>query len=191
MVAIAGALTWAMWKTYMGTPWTRDGRVRVYVVTIAPQVAGNITQLPVIDDQVVHKGDLLMEIDPTNYRIAVDVAQATVAQAKATFDNANAESERREKLGQWASQEEKEAFLSKALAAQAQYQQVQANLQQAQVNLQRTRITSPVNGFITNLQAQLGDYVNGGRAPHDDCQFEFILGRRLFRGNSARPDPRG
>jgi RND family efflux transporter MFP subunit len=151
-----------MWKTYMGTPWTRDGRVRVYVVTIAPQVAGNITQLPIIDDQVVHKGDLLMEIDPTNYKIAVDVAQAAAAQAKATYDNANAESERREKLGQWASEEEKEVFLSKALAAQAQYQQMQANLQQAQVNLQRTRITSPVNGFVTNLQAQLGDYVTIG-----------------------------
>ncbi|MBV8743592.1 MAG: HlyD family secretion protein [Xanthobacteraceae bacterium] len=162
VVAIAGALTWAMWRTYMGTPWTRDGRVRVYVVTIAPQVAGNIVQLPIVDDQVVHKGDLLMEIDPTNYKIAVDVAQAALAQAKATADNAKAESERREKLGQWASEEEKEVFLSKALAAQAQSQQMQANLEQAQVNLQRTRITSPVNGFVTNLQAQLGDYVTVG-----------------------------
>ncbi len=162
VVAIAGALTWAMWKTYMGTPWTRDGRVRVYVVTIAPQVAGNITQLPIVDDQVVHKGDLLMEVDPTNYRIAVDIAQSAVAQAKATADNARAESDRREKLGQWASEEEREAYMSKALAAQAAYQQAQANLQQAQVNLQRTRITSPVNGFVTNLQAQLGDYVTIG-----------------------------
>jgi RND family efflux transporter MFP subunit len=162
VVAIAGAFTWAMWKTYMGTPWTRDGRVRVYVVTIAPQVAGNITQLPIVDDQVVHKGDLLMEIDPTNYKIAVDVAQAVVAQAKANAANAKAESDRREKLGQWASEEEREAYLSKALAAQAEYQQTQANLQQAQVNLQRTRITSPVNGFVTNLQAQLGDYVTVG-----------------------------
>ena len=64
--------------------------MRVYVVTIAPQVSGNIVQLPIVDDQVVHKGDLLMEIDPTNYKIAVDVAEAAVAQAKATYDNANA-----------------------------------------------------------------------------------------------------
>jgi RND family efflux transporter MFP subunit len=162
VVAIAAALTWATWQTYMGTPWTRDGRVRVYVVTIAPQVAGIITQLPIADDQLVHKGDLLMEIDPTNFQIAVEVAEAVVAQAKATADNAKAESDRREKLGQWASAEEREAFLSKALAAQAAHQQAQANLQQAQVNLQRTRITSPVNGFVTNLEAQLGDYVTIG-----------------------------
>ena len=46
-VVIAAVLARAMWNTYLGTPWTRDGRVRVYVVTIAPQIAGTITELPV------------------------------------------------------------------------------------------------------------------------------------------------
>jgi multidrug resistance efflux pump len=161
-VAIAAILTWFMWTTYMGTPWTRDGRVRVYVVTIAPQVAGTITELPVADDQFVHKGDLLMLIDPTNYTIAVQVAQAAVDQTKALADNAQVEAERREKLGDWASQEERQTFVSRALAAQATHQQAVANLEQAQVNLKRTRIESPVNGYVTNLQAQLGDYVTVG-----------------------------
>jgi multidrug resistance efflux pump len=161
-VAIAAVLTWMMWNVYVGAPWTRDGRVRVYVVTIAPQVAGTITELPVKDDQFVHRGDLLMVIDPTNYKIAVDVAQAVVNQAKALADNAQTEAERREKLGDWASQEERQTFVSKALAAQASYQQAKANLDQAQVNLKRTRIVSPVNGYVTNLQAQLGDYVTIG-----------------------------
>ena len=40
--------------------------------------------------------------------------------------------------------------------------QAQAQLRQAQVNLQRTRIVSPVDGYVTNLLAQLGDYVNVG-----------------------------
>src|SRR5262249_48599123 len=105
VVAIAAVLTWSMWKTYMSSPWTRDGRVRVYVVTIAPQVAGTITELPVKDDQFVHKDDLLMVIDPTNYRIAVELAEAAVKQTQALADNAQAESVRREKLGDWASQE--------------------------------------------------------------------------------------
>jgi multidrug resistance efflux pump len=162
VVAIAAALTWAMWNTYMGTPWTRDGRVRVYVVTIAPQVAGVITELPVKDDQFVHRGDLLMVIDPTNYKIAVELAQAAVDQTQALAENAKAEAERREKLGDWASQEERQSFASRALAAQATHQQAVANLEQANVNLKRTRIVSPVNGYVTNLLAQLGDYVNVG-----------------------------
>jgi multidrug resistance efflux pump len=41
-LAVAGALGWAMWQAYMGAPWTRDGTVRAYVVTMAPQVAGRI-----------------------------------------------------------------------------------------------------------------------------------------------------
>jgi multidrug resistance efflux pump len=161
-VAIAAVLTWLMWTTYLGTPWTRDGRVRVYVVTMAPQVAGIITELPVKDDQFVHKDDLLMLIDPTNYKIAVEVAQAVVDQTKALADNAQVEAERRQKLGDWASEEERQTFMSRAMAAQATHQQAVANLEQAQVNLKRTRIESPVNGYVTNLQAQLGDYVTVG-----------------------------
>ena len=162
VAAIAAVLTWFMWTTYMGTPWTRDGRVRVYVVTIAPQIAGTITELPVKDDQFVHKGDLLMLIDPTNFTIAVQVAQAAVDQTKALADNAQVEAERRQKLGDWASEEERQTFISRAMAAQATHQQAVANLAQAQVNLKRTRIESPVNGYVTNLQAQLGDYVMVG-----------------------------
>ena len=77
-VAAAVALGQAMWNVYVGMPWTRDGTVRVYVVTMAPQVAGQIVQLPVADNQFVHSGDLLMVIDPTNYKIAVDLAEAAV-----------------------------------------------------------------------------------------------------------------
>ncbi len=64
--AIAVALGFFAWRAYMGTPWTRDGTVRAYVVSIAPQVAGQIVELPVSDNQFVHKGDLLMQIDPAS-----------------------------------------------------------------------------------------------------------------------------
>ena len=48
-VTVAAALCWAMWKAYMGTPWTRDGTVRVYVVTMAAEISGRIVGLPVAD----------------------------------------------------------------------------------------------------------------------------------------------
>src|ERR1700682_1764562 len=75
-VAVAALLAWAMWQTYMGAPWTRDGAVRAYVVTMAPEVAGRIVKLPVVDNHFVHKGDNLFEIDPADYRIALESAQA-------------------------------------------------------------------------------------------------------------------
>src|ERR1700723_553210 len=79
-IAVAAPLGWATWNAYMGAPWTRDGTVRVHVVTMAPEVAGRIVELPVGDNQFVHKGDLLTVIDPINYTIAVDQAEATVQQ---------------------------------------------------------------------------------------------------------------
>jgi multidrug resistance efflux pump len=97
-IAVAVVLGRAMWDAYMGAPWTRDGTVRVYVVTMAPQVAGQIVKLPVQDNQFVHKGDLLMVIDPTDYKIAVSLNEAAVQQAQANAQNAQRESTRRQTL---------------------------------------------------------------------------------------------
>jgi multidrug resistance efflux pump len=163
-IAVAVVLGRAMWDAYMGAPWTRDGTVRAYVVTMAPEVAGRIVELPVADNQFVHKGDLLMVIDPTNYKIAVSLNEAAVQQAQANAQNAEREAKRRQQLTDLAATtEEKQTYASNAIATQAQYQQAQANLDQARVNLKRTEIRSPVNGWVTNLLAQLGDYVNVGQ----------------------------
>lgn len=163
-LSIAAVLTGAMWDAYMGAPWTRDGTVRAYVVTMAPEVSGRIVELKVRDNQFVHKGDLLLVIDSTNYKIAVSLAEAAVKQAQANLQNAEREAKRREALSDLAvTIEQKQTFETTALANQAQYQQAVANLDQARINLERTQIRSPVNGWVTNLLAQLGDYANVGQ----------------------------
>lgn len=163
-VALAAVLTWGLWQAYMAAPWTRDGTVRVFVVTMAPEVAGRIVELPVRDNQLVHKGDLLMVIDATNYKIAVRQAEAVAGQAQAVAQNAQAEAVRREKLTTLSvSDEQKQIYASRALSANAAYQRALAVRDQARVDLERTRIVSPVNGYVTNLQVQLGDYVNVGQ----------------------------
>ena len=151
------------WDAYMGSPWTRDGTVRAYIVTMAPEVAGRIVELPVRDNQFVHKGDLLLVIDPTNYKIAVSLAEAAVKQAQANMLNADKEAKRRQSLTDLAvTTEQKETYATNAVAEESRYQQAAVNLQQARVNLERTEIRSPVNGWVTNLLAQLGDYANVG-----------------------------
>jgi multidrug resistance efflux pump len=161
---VAVVLGWAMWDAYMGAPWTRDGTVRTYVVTMAPEVAGRIVELSVVDNQFVHKGDLLLVIDPTNYKIALQLADAAVNQAQAMAENAGREAERRRKLDDLSvSAEQKQIFNSNAVAAQAQYRQAVANRDQAKVNLERTQIRSPVNGWVTNLYARAGDYAAIGK----------------------------
>ena len=189
-VALAALLGWQAWQYYMGTPWTRDGTVRAYVVKVAPQVAGEIVQLPIADNQFVHKGDLLMLIDPRNYSIAVRQAQAAVEQARAVADNANAEMIRREKLNDIAvTMEERQTYISQATNAEASYQSALANLDQARINFKRTQVRSPVNGYVTNLSAQLGNYADVGSLQLSVVNSELVLGRRLFRGDGARPHP--
>ena len=114
----AVVLGWAMWGAYMAAPWTRDGTVRTYVVTMAPEVAGRIVELSAVDNQFVQKGDLLLVIDPTNYKIALQLADAAVDQAQATAQNAQREAERRRKLDDLSvSVEQKQVFDANAVAA--------------------------------------------------------------------------
>jgi multidrug resistance efflux pump len=163
-VAVAFPLVWGMWHAYMAAPWTRDGTVRAYVVTIAPEVAGRVVQLPAADNEFVRKGDLLMTIDPTDYAIAVDRAEAAVTQARANAENAARKALRRAQLTNLeTSQEEKQTFASDAEAANATYQQAVANLAHARTDLGRTSIRSPVNGYVTNLLVRLGDYASVGQ----------------------------
>lgn len=164
-IVIAVPFSWAMWKEYMEAPWTRDSTVRVYVVTMAPEVAGRIVSRPVADNQYVHKGDLLLAIDPTDYKIAVSLAEAAVRQAQVNARIAAKEATRRRELIDLAAVavEQQQKFAAQAAAADAQLQQAVANLAQARVNLDRTQIRATANGWVTNLLANVGDYAHVGQ----------------------------
>jgi RND family efflux transporter MFP subunit len=164
-VVVAVVFGRALWRAYVDTPWTRDGTVRAYVVTVAPEVFGRIVDLRVVDNQYVHKGDLLLVIDQTDYKIAVSRATAALRQAKLDAENAAQLSKRRDSLAKLdaVTVEQAQTFGNAALVARSQVQQATANLQQARVNLTRTQIRSPVNGWVTNLLAQRDDFATVGQ----------------------------
>lgn len=154
-----------LWVHYMDEPWTRDGRVRADVVNIAPDVSGAVVELPVHDNELVHKGDLLMQIDPSHYQIAVEQAQAAVAARKAELTMKLDDAKRRADMdSEVVSQESRENASHTANSAQAQYQQAIAALDAARLNLERTRVVSPVDGYVTNLQVFKGDYATAAQA---------------------------
>ena len=64
------------YQDYIKYPWTRDGMVRAHVVEIAPRVSGEIVRVPVRNNQLVKKGDLLFEIDPRTFQVTVDLLRA-------------------------------------------------------------------------------------------------------------------
>ena len=164
-VAAAILLAWATWQVYMGSPWTRDGTVRAYVVTMAPEVAGRIVKLPVADDQFVHKGDVLFEIDPADYRIALEQAQAQAKRDGAALDYARENQNRQATLAKegWATTDIYQQTTSTLHQSEGVVALDKAAVAKAQLDLSRTVIRSPVNGYVTNLLAQFGDYASVGQ----------------------------
>jgi multidrug resistance efflux pump len=164
-VAVAVLFAWATWQAYMGAPWTRDGTVRAYVVTMAPEVAGRIVKLPVADNQFVRKGDVLFEVDSADYRIALEQAQAQAQRDGATLDYARANENRKANLAKegWTSTDIYQQTTSTLHQSEGVVALDKAAIAKAQLDLSRTVIRSPMNGYVTNLQAQLGDYATVGQ----------------------------
>jgi membrane fusion protein (multidrug efflux system) len=88
VAAIGGLLYWLSVRNYESTD---DAFVAARSFSIAPKVAGYITEIPVTDNQHVKAGDLLARVDDRDYRIAVDQAKAQVAVAEANIDNIKAQ----------------------------------------------------------------------------------------------------
>ena len=163
VVAAAGVAGWYLWRTYEESPWTRDGRVRVNVVMVAPDVAGAVTDMRVKDNQSVKIGDTLFVIDPARYRLALEQAEAALAGAKSVLDQRQEEQQRRERLSSASiSEEALNQARTATLSAQAAYDQAEAALGVAKLNLARTDVRSPVNGHVTNLLVHRGDYATAG-----------------------------
>ena len=161
LIAVVKALVTCVY--YVTAPWTRDGRVRVQVASVAPQVSGQITELRVGDDQYVHKGDVLYVIDPFDFEVASSVAKAQAQQRAADLQVKEVQSERRQRLSDLATTpEQQQAFAGSAVQAKAAFEAAQQQEAQAEINLRRTQVRSPVNGYVTNLQMRVGDYAHEG-----------------------------
>ncbi len=192
VLALAVVLGWFAWDYYTRAPWTRDARVRADVVTLSAEVAGRIIELPVQDNQFVRQGDLLLQIDPSRYELAVlhavravEVARAALGQSQAAIvaneaqlKQRRSEEQRRRKLQSMSAisaEEWEKAGTDVAVAqadllreqsnlglAQANVQLAEATLQQARLDLERTRVSAPVSGYVTNLLTRQGDYAQPG-----------------------------
>jgi RND family efflux transporter MFP subunit len=165
VVALAIAAGWFAWRAYVETPWTRDGRIRADIVEIAPDVSGTVADVRVRDNQTVRKGDVLFAIDPERYRFALAQAEASVQGRERELDQRRRELERRAHLSNLAvTAEAREQAETAVATTEAAYDQALATLNTARLNLDRTELRAPVNGFVTNLQVQAGDYATAGKA---------------------------
>lgn len=163
VVCIALGLGYVVWDVYVLDPWTRDGRVRVYVVVAAPEVSGTVVSVPVVDNQFVHKGDPLYTLDPLRFRLAIDEARAKVAGTTDEYELAVANAKRRRGLHGVVSREEVDDYDSNVVNKRAAMDTAKALLDTALLNLQRSTVYSSVDGYVTNLNLRVGDYATAGK----------------------------
>ena len=89
IAAIVAAVLWYLHARHFEG--TDDAFIDSRPVSVSAEVTGNITDVPVTDNQIVHPGDLLVRIDARNYQASVDQAQAQIEQAQAQYANADAQ----------------------------------------------------------------------------------------------------
>ncbi len=155
-----------------------NGKIQpVLQVVIAPEVSGEITELPVKEGQLVKKGDLLVRIKQDNYLASRNSADATYQSAlagknlaQANLNKADLEYKRYKKLFEDKLVSESQ-FLEAATAldvGKATYEtsvhqadQAKATLARAQDDLDKTTIKAPMDGSVTRLRSQKGERVVG------------------------------
>jgi multidrug resistance efflux pump len=164
LLVTAGAV-WAgvlLWTHFQRDPWTRDGRVRADVVQVAPDVGGLVTEVDVIDNQAVKRGQVLFVVDRDRYALALRQAEATLASQRANLVEARQELQRNLSLTDLVSREQLQQSQSRTQQAEAAVAQAIAARDVAALNLERTIVRAPVDGYLSDLVLRRGNYVSAG-----------------------------
>jgi multidrug resistance efflux pump len=164
---IVGLALWAavsLYVRYIEHPWTRDGQIRANIVGIAPRVSGPIIHVAVHDNQQLRKGDLLFEIDPSDFQAQVDIAAGQLQNDEATLKQQQQNLQRQTQLYRThvTAQQDFQNAQDSFAAVRAQLTSATATLELAELNLGYTKVFAPVDGYVTNMNTSEGTYVTAG-----------------------------
>jgi membrane fusion protein, multidrug efflux system len=132
-----------------------------YNAQITPRVQGYLLKQNYRDGFFVKKGQLLYEVDPRAFEVAIAQAKAQVAVATANLSNADTNVARDRPLAAQSAipQKQLDTDLATQAASKAQLDAAQAQLAQAQLNLSWTKVYSPIDGIAGLSTAQVGNLV--------------------------------
>ena len=137
-------------------------------VDIVPQVAGQVvkTHRSLVAGGFFRAGEVLVEIDPRDYELAVERAQAAVARAKVTLEREQAEADvaREEWKGLHPDEEPTALVIREPQIRQAEAENAAAaaDLSVARLNLERTRLSLPFDGVVVSESVDVGQFVGNG-----------------------------
>jgi len=133
-------------------------------VEIKSKASGLIQELPVEEGDVVHKGDLICCLDPTDVKAEVDQAQADFDVAQAELKQAQNNYDRQHELytkGLLSDQELDQADLQLA-QAKGKLVRLRIVLEQANTRLSETIVRSPISGIVLQKYVEVGQIIASG-----------------------------
>ncbi|HXM04159.1 MAG TPA: HlyD family secretion protein [Chthoniobacterales bacterium] len=174
---LAFILSLAAWNFNEQHPRTDDAVVRANLIGIAPRVSGPIIKVCMRDNQFVKSGDLLFEIDPADFKTALDSARASVSNLQANLLQKRQDFDRETELFQRRvdSKQQFQDAQNAFTGAQAQLDSARANLQQANLNLGYTKVFAPFDGEVVSLNISEGYYATAGTTV-----FDFLDARKWY-----------
>ena len=162
-LAVIAGIAWYAYQAlgdYINNPWTRNGQVRGHVIQVSPRVSGMVTGIAVIDNQFVRAGDLLFEIDPETFQIAISQAEAQLNRARISSQASKIEYERLQDIYKKdpgaVSQKDLNRREANYLQSLSQIDVAEESLRAAKLNLDYTRVHASVDGYVSNVDFQIG-----------------------------------
>ncbi|CAK9885374.1 MAG: Multidrug resistance protein MdtA [Candidatus Erwinia impunctatus] len=130
-------------------------------VTVRSRIDGQLMAIHFTEGQQVSAGDLLAEIDPRPYQVAVQQAEGQLAKDRATLANARRDLARYSQLEKNKLVSQQEMDTQRALVSETEgtLKVDEANVASAQLNLTYTRVTAPIAGRIGLKQVDVGNYI--------------------------------
>lgn len=163
LLIIATLVTVALWVRYQVQPTTRDGKVAADIVQVTPDVGGWVTSVDVQDNETVKKGQPLLTIDQSRYQLALTQAQAALNGQQIALAQAIRDDRRNHALSALVDIETIEKGTEQVDLLRSAVAKAKAALDLAQLNLDRTTLHAPVDGVISNMTLQPGDYLTAGK----------------------------
>jgi len=168
IIAVAAFFSYNKYEAYIENPWTRDGQVRTQVIQVTPRVNGMVTKIHVVDNQRVKTGDLLFEIDPSQYQVKLDQSQARLQRTVEAAKGTKIEYERVQTIYN----RDKGAVSQKDLVRnETNYYKSLADIDSntesvntAKLNLSYTKVFAEVDGYVSNINFQIGSQASAGHA---------------------------
>jgi membrane fusion protein (multidrug efflux system) len=161
VVALGGYLIYNH-LTYVSTD---NAQIGAHVTMLSSRVAGTIQKVMFEENQPVKAGDVLAQIDTSDYSNASTAAQAEVASLEARTREAEANYKRADDLfkQQAISRERYEAAVAAFKDLTAKTQAAKAKFEQAALNVSYTRIIAPGDGTIARKSVEPGQFVPAGQ----------------------------